>query len=134
MIVENGIAALDESPRTSAYLSLFGGNLEDNGTDATKAKSWWANFAETDPDRHIRSRTQAILIGLPAISSNLTRVEEAAEADLAWFETAGIASSISVTATLPKRNTVRLLIQITGSQGSQWTFDFSAPWGPQPLN
>ena len=124
----NGVVALDNSPRSATFLSLFGGNLEDNGTSATAAQQWWGNATETDQTRHMRSRTQAILIGLPAITSNLQRVEEAALADLAWMKQ-DLADDIKVTASLPARNTIRLLVKITGRNGTPWTFDFSQKWG-----
>lgn len=128
MELVNGVVSLDETPFTAVYISLFGGNLDDAGTSAAVAAQWWGNWSEPDLTRHIRSRTQALLISLPAITSNLIRVEEAAAADLAWM-TESIADSVQVTASLPARNTIRLLVEIVGSSG-RYFFDFTQPWSP----
>jgi phage gp46-like protein len=127
--VTNGVVTLDETPFTAVYLSLFGGNIDDNGTTATRSKQYWANFDESDITRHMRSRTQAALIGLPAITANVQRVEEAALQDLDWLKR-DLADDIKVTGSIPARNTVRLLVQITGRNGTKYPFDFTKPWGP----
>lgn len=127
----NGVAALDESPFEAVVLSLWGGNLDDNGTEATRSKMYWANFAEPDESAHLRSRTQALLLGLPAISANIPRIEEAATADLEWMQTVGVASASEVSVSMPHRNTVKLVISITGADGTQWPFEFARPWGQQ---
>lgn len=129
--VLNGVAALDESPFEAVVLSLWGGNLDDNGTEATRSKMYWANFAEPDENAHLRSRTQALLLGLPAISANISRIEEAAKADLEWMQAVGVASAIEISASMPHRNTVKLAISITGADGTQWPFEFARPWGQQ---
>jgi len=124
----NGVITLDESPFSAIYLSLFGGNTDDLGTSATKAKQWWGNTDEPEPTRHMRSKTQALLVSLPAVTSNLIRIQEAAESDLAWL-TDEIAEGFEVIASLPARNTVRILIQVTGRDGTPYQFRFDRPWG-----
>ncbi len=126
--VTNGVVALDDSPFTAVYISLFGGNIDDSGDTSTDSEQWWGNYSESDPVLHLRSRTQAILIGLPAIPANLVRVEEAVSSDLEWMK-ADIAESIDVAASLPARNTVRIQILITGRDGVEQNFDFTRPWG-----
>lgn len=129
LVFENGLVSMDESPFTAIYMSLFGGNLEDNGTTATESEQWWANFDEPDLTRHLRSRTQAILIGLPAISSNLIRVEEAAQQDLEWLKQ-DLADDIHVTASIPARNTVKIVVEVKGRSGTAYNFTFDRNWGP----
>lgn len=126
---ENNLIGMDNTPFTAIYLSLFGGNIDDNGTTATAKKQWWGNVDESDLTRHMRSRTQALLIGLPAISSNLQRIEEAAAQDLDWFKQ-DLANEVNVNASIPARNTVRIVVNITGRNGTPWSFDFTQKWGP----
>lgn len=127
--VTAGVLALDDTPFTAVYLSLFGGNVEDNGTTSTESKQWWANVAEEVADRRYRSQTQAALIGLPAIPANTVRLEQAAASDLEWMQTEGVASEVAISVTMPARNTARVFIKITGADGSVYPFEFTKPWG-----
>jgi len=99
-----GIIEMSGGFETAAYLSLFGGNFRDDGSQDTPF-SWWGNLDITDPTEQYISRTQNLLQGLPAVSSNLRRLEEAAKADLEWMVTVGAANSVAVTVTMvaPKR-------------------------------
>lgn len=101
---------------TSDYLSLFGGNLEDDGTQATERKQWWGNVGEADKSRHQRSSFQALIETAPLTSDVLPRLERAAEADLAWKVAAGLAESIKATVSVPARNRISVVIdqQIDG--------------------
>lgn len=126
--VTNGVLTLDETPFTAVYLSLFGGNVEDDGTTGKTPKQWWANVAETVPERRYRGQTQALLIGLPAITANAKRIEEAISADLAWM-VGGLAKSVASTVTIPARNTARMVITVIGQDGVKQVYDFTKPWG-----
>ena len=107
---------------TSAYLSLFGG--EEDGSD------WWANQTiESDSDRMI-SRTQALLRGLPATSSNLRRLHDAAISDLAWMMKDGIASKVEVSVRIPAYARVEFTIDIS-AEGEESTFKFTENWKAQ---
>lgn len=101
---------------TAVFLSLFGGQAEDDATDATKHRQWWGNWEEPDPARRYRSATQALLRGLPAIPANLRRVEDAVVADLQWLITSGLATSVSASARMPaaKRIEIRGAVVIDG--------------------
>jgi len=44
--VVNGIVEMSGGLETSAYLSLFGGNEDDDGSDGSPF-SWWANLRRT---------------------------------------------------------------------------------------
>lgn len=127
--VTNGVLTTDEGPFQAMYLSLFGGNFEDSGDTSTDSEQWWGNYSESDETLHLRSRTQALLIGLPAIPANLVRVEEAVLADLDWMNSE-LAESLEVTASLPARNTIRIVVLVQGKDGQTFTFDVSRPWGP----
>ena len=109
--VTNGLVEMSGGLETAAYLSLFGGNEDDAGlTDVVN--TWWANLDETDPVKQFRSETQHLLEALPATTGNLRRIEDAAVKDLAWFIETGVASEITVVASMPGLNRVALTINI----------------------
>lgn len=112
---------------SAAYLSLFGGNERDAGTDATKHLEWWGNKGETDPARVYRSETGYLLATLPPIPANLRRLEEAAARDLAWM-VGSIADSVTATATMPRLNAVDLKVTIVVN-GKTTELLFRRPWG-----
>jgi phage gp46-like protein len=126
--VTNGVAEMTQSPFTAAYLSLFGGNTDDGGTTADDAKQWWGNFDEPELARKYRSRTQHLLRTLPAITSNITRIREAAEADLEWM-LEDLAKEIEITVSIPARSRVRIAVKITGRDGTVYEFAFDEAWG-----
>jgi phage gp46-like protein len=107
-----GQAVLGDGLETAVYLSLFGGNDDDSGLDADNARQWWANVEERDASKRYRSETQYLLRAAPLIPANLRRFEDAATLDLAWMTESGLASFVSVTASMPELNTVKLQIKI----------------------
>jgi len=109
--VVNGIVEMSGGLETAAYLSLFGGNEDDAGlTDATK--TWWANLDEIDPTFQFRSETQHLLESIVPTTGNLGRIEDAAIKDLEWFTELGIASEVTVVASMPGLNRVKLTVNI----------------------
>jgi phage gp46-like protein len=109
---EAGLLLMSDGLEGAAYLSLFGGNEDDAGDAASSREQWWGNLDEVEPTRTYRSETQHLLQSLPAVPSNLRRVEQAAARDLAWMLTSGVAKSINVSASIPAVNRVRLEITI----------------------
>lgn len=124
--VINGITVTTGRFETATVFSLFGGNFEDDGRPGNR-QTYWGNFLETEDARKLVSRTQHILESLPATSSNLIRVEEAARLDLAWFLDLNIASSVTVVATIPALNRIKLTVTIT-AQGEEHQFSFVENW------
>ncbi len=124
--VESGFVQMSPGIETSVYLSLFGGNEEDDaGQDTTF--TWWANIDEVDPVKEYRSETQYLLNKIAATSGNLLRIEEAARRDLTWLLEEKIASEITVVASIPSINRIKLVIDITvGEQLS--TIEIQAKW------
>jgi phage gp46-like protein len=110
--VENGLVLMSDGLEAAAYLSLFGGNEDDAGDAASEREQWWGNLVETEPSRTYRSETQHLIRSLPAVPSNLRRIEQAAARDLAWMLGAGIAKSIAAAASIPAVNRVRLEVTI----------------------
>lgn len=103
--VEAGLFLLSEGLETAVYLSLFGGNEQDPA-NAESDQQWWGNLGEIEPARTYRSETQYLLQALPAIPSNLLRIEQAARRDLQWMLDEGVAKSASVAASIPALNRV----------------------------
>jgi len=111
---------------TAVYLSLFGGNREDDGSEGNNLQ-WWGNFIVTDPMEKYKSETQYQLLKLPITSSSLLRLEEAAKKDLQWMLDEKIASSIEVSVSSPELNLVRFDIKIN-AEGKEENFNFTLNW------
>lgn len=120
--VTNGIVEMSGGVETAAYLSLFGGNEDDDGREDS-AHNWWGNLAENETDKTYRSETQHLIQALPLTSNNLKRIEDAAKKDLQWFISTGVATSINVFASVPALNTLELVISI-----DQKEFKFIENW------
>jgi len=103
----SGIVELTNTPETAVYLSLFGGNEEDDGR-GDNPLTWWGNIDETDPARQYRSETQFLLQSMALVPRNLRRLEDAVKRDLAWFQ----AKTLNVIATIPAVNRIKLVVQI----------------------
>lgn len=110
--IDAGDLVMSNGLETAALLSLYGGNEQDSG-DADSSESWWGNIGELEPARQCRSETQYLLRSLPAVPANLRRIEEAASRDLEWMVDSGVAQSVSVSASIPELNRVRLDVVIT---------------------
>lgn len=124
--VTNGITQMTPGLEVAAYISLFGGNAEDDG-QVGNPMQYWGNFIENEPSKQIRSRTQYLLRSLPTTSANLRRVEDAAVNDLAWMVTDRVASEVTAVATIPALNAVRIVVSIDAF-GEESTFTFTENW------
>lgn len=122
IIVKDGLIEMSGGLRTSAYLSLFGGNKDDDGTPGN-GNAWWGNALETEKSKVYISETQHLLEALTITSGNLLRVEDAARRDLAWFKDTGLATTITVTASILGLNMLKLTINIDQEQ-----FEFVENW------
>ena len=124
--VERGVVELSNGLESTVYLSLFGGNEDDDGTP-NSPESWWGNIGEDQIDRTYRSETQHLLRSLPATSGNLRRIEEAVNRDLAWLIAAGVASSVSGVASVIGLNRVKIIIDVEAI-GLASRFKFVENW------
>lgn len=124
--VRDGIVEMGGGLETAAYLSLFGGNEDDDGL-ADNPKTWWGNIEEVDPARQYKSETQYLLKAIPATSGNLRRIEDAAARDLAWFIAERVASSVTVSASIPGVNRIKLTVGIE-ADGIESRFEFIENW------
>ena len=86
--VLDGVVTMTRGPETDAYLRMFSGE-------------WWGDD-ET-------SETEKIIDGLPATSLNLRRLEDAVKRDLK-----GLGETVTVTATIPSLDRVRIDIIVDG--------------------
>ena len=112
---------------TAAYLCLFGGNYEDDGLAGNK-KTWWANRNKEIPHKRYISRFQNLARGLPLVTGNLRRLEQAALADLEGFREEGIFEEITAEATIPKLNFLKLVINGNSPTGENSEIEFLINW------
>lgn len=101
----------DTGFETAIYLSLFGGNELDDGSESTKKYQYWGNLLENDPKYKLTSQAQNIIEGYPATPNNLNRIKEAVKQDLNWMINEGIIDKLEITATIPERNRLNLTIK-----------------------
>lgn len=126
IIVENGIVEMSGGLETAAYLSLFGGNEDDDGRDNSPF-SWWGNLDEINLSQQYHSETQNLLQAIPASSANLLKVEDAVNRDLSWFLQDNIASSIVAEVSIPTFNVIKIIINIEAN-GEESNFNFTQNW------
>lgn len=124
--VRAGLVGMSGGLETAAYLSLFGGNEDDDGRDESPF-TWWGNLDEIDPARRYRSETQHMLQALALTSGNLRRVEDAAIRDLAWLTSSNAASSVSVSASILGPNRIKLVVNVE-AYGEESRFEFVENW------
>jgi phage gp46-like protein len=124
--IEGGLVEMSGGLETAAYLAMFGGNEDDDGRDNNPA-NWWGNVDENIPARQYHSETQNLLQSLPATSGNLRRIEDAANRDLEFFTAESIASSVTVAASIPALNRVRIVVDIEAN-GEESQFTFTENW------
>lgn len=123
----NGVVTMRAGLESASYLSMFGGNQDDSGLVADDPKEWWGNKLEDDPAFKYRSETQHILRGLPAVSANLLRVEQAVLRDHAWFVDYGIAEEATATVSLPAFRRV-LIEPVLVVSDETYRFAFEERW------
>ena len=98
---------------TCVYLSLFGGNVKDDGSQDTPF-GWWGNIGETVQSRRYVSEAAYLLRTIPPEPKNLRRIEDAAKRDLAWVISDDISETVSVVVTMPALNTVKMSVALDG--------------------
>jgi phage gp46-like protein len=126
--IENDLFVSDRSFNTAVYLSIFGGNKEDNGK-VKNNKTWWGNTLEGTPENEkLVSRFQAIIFGLPMTTKNMESAETAASLDLKWVIDEGIADKIKVLGRAVSRNRFTLDVEISMVGKSIYENTFSLFW------
>ena len=92
----DGFIVMTKSFETMIYFSHFGGNEDDDGSEATKKNQWWGNEGEPEENQY-RSRLQAMLDGRPLTSATLPLLADAALEDLERDFVPVLAKSAEVT-------------------------------------
>ena len=124
--VINGVVTMSGGLEVAAYLSILGGNYADDGR-LTNPETWWGNLDETDRAFRYISETQNLIEGLPVASRNLILLEQAAGRDLQWMLDKNIASSITVSASIPQLGRIAFNIKIM-AEGEEENFNFTENW------
>lgn len=96
---------------TAVYLSLYGGNADDDGSEGNRL-AWWGNDGLEDAAQRMTSRFQNLVEGLPLSSGNLLRLEDAAAADLAWLDALGF--PVTVSASIVGIDRLKMTINVDG--------------------
>lgn len=117
--------AMRDGLESAVYLSLFGGNRGDDGTQKSP-REWWGNLGETEEARRYRGETAELLGTLVPTSGNLRRIESAVERDLTWLKSGGYAKVSRIAASMPALKKVHLVIEIDELD----PLEFSLDWGP----
>ncbi len=122
--VADGLVEMSGGLGSAAFLSMFGANELDDGSERS-AFQWWGNLAETQPERRYRSETQYVINTCPPIPANLIKIEDAAKRDLQWFLDVGAATSVGVSASMPGVNRVTIAVNIDADR----VFTYTENWG-----
>lgn len=109
--VVNGVVKMNSGLESAVYMSLFGGNEDDDGRLDNRAE-WWGNIDEPEQTRQQRSETQHLLQALVMSSFNLRRVEDAIRNDLAWMVTTGAATSVEAAASIIGLNKIKITVNV----------------------
>jgi len=118
----------DTTIKTAVFLSLFGGNKDDNGKVKNKF-SWWGNtLAGTSENEKIISRFQAVIFAMPMTTKNIQEAETAAKLDLQWVIDEGIGDELDVSGSAITRNKFNLKVKITAKEKTIFENDYSTPW------
>jgi phage gp46-like protein len=129
IVAANGLLDMDDGLYGAVYLSMYGGNVEDSGSDGDKANQWWGNMSELEPEQTYRSETQHALRSLPLVPASLRQIEDAVKRDLEWMVPKP-ASAVDVRATMPALNTIKIEVAIT-IDGRVFRFEFTE-YGTKP--
>ena len=128
IIILDGLISSERAYGTAVYLSLFGGNQEDNGKVKNR-KTWWGNTLRgVSENQKLVSRFQAIIFGLPMTTKNIMDAEEAAKLDLDWMVGEKLADEIIPDGRAVSNNRFNLKIQIKSKGKTIYSSTFVIPW------
>jgi len=115
--IQAGQPDMDRGLWTAVYLSLF------------SASDWWGNALAGDGEA-AESTLDAALVGLltPSVRQD---VEEAARKSLAWMIAAGLASAVTVVATIPSASVLSLVVTIAQPATDPTVYRFAMNWATQ---
>jgi hypothetical protein len=127
ILESNGIIEMTTFYETMAYLTLVGGNQDDDGSEATANLQWWGNEGEP-VERQYRGRFQRHLYGSPLTSASLVEIEADAKHDLEAAFLPDYATSVYVSASIVAPKMVQLELGIVELNGETYplTLKFEA--------
>ena len=121
--IKNGIVTMSSGIETTVYLSLFGGNENDDGSSQSNL-FWWGNLTESSLiARQYRSKTQYLLRSLPFSTANLLNLEDGIKGDLAWMLEKQLISSLEITLQVLYINELKIILDII-AQGQDFQIIF----------
>jgi len=122
-----GIIEMTQAFETMAYLCLFGGNEEDDGSEATAKLQWCGNDGEPE-ELQYRGRLQSLLDGTPLNSSSVRTLEAAALEDLVPEFVPNYAASVSVSVSVrtPKHISIYITIELHNAEVVPITLEAAA--------
>ena len=83
--VEDGVAEMSGGLETSAFLSLFGGNEDDDGLRGSSA-TWWGNLDETQPARERVASSVLVSVSMPGVNKIKLVIDIEARGEESRFE------------------------------------------------
>jgi phage gp46-like protein len=129
IILENGLFKSDENISNAVYLSLFGGNKEDDGK-VKNNKEWWGNMIEgVEENEKMVSRFQNIIYGLPMTVKNIREAEAAAALDLQWFKNEKIIDELNIYGRATGKNNFVLIIEMLKDGLKVFSNSYAFLWG-----
>lgn len=126
LVVESGKIQYTKDLRTAIYLSLFGGNEDDDGREDS-GNTWWGNVIEPDPVKKYVSQTQYLLKSMPATTANLLRLSDAVNGDLSWLTDTKRVEELNAVISLPALNSVSIEIQLL-IDGTTYQYTLTTNW------
>jgi len=129
IVLEDGLFLSDEQFSTSVYLSIYGGNKDDNGKTENK-NEWWGNkLTDIKENEKMRSRFQNVIHGLPMTVKNIREAELAAKMDLKWFIDEKIADNINIYGQATGKNRFRLAVEMLKDKKQIFNDSYFLLWG-----
>jgi phage gp46-like protein len=126
--ITDGLIACDRGFSTAVYVSLFGGNEEDDGK-VENDKTYWGNLIPgAKANEKDISRFQNIIKALPMSVKNIKLAIGAAALDLAWMKDTGIADEILISSSVDIKNTLNLIVKVNKDGTTLSKSEFSIHW------
>lgn len=107
--LKNNFVEMTSGFESAIFLSIFGGNEEDDYSEATKEKQFWGNRLNGN---QYRSRTLKFINGSYANAQNLQLLEKNILLDLNWFIEENIADTLEVDCSIPNFNELKIDIRL----------------------
>ena len=116
---------------SAIFLSLFGGNEEDDYSEATNKNQFWGNNLQNNESGKYRSRTLKFINGSVANAQNLQLLEQNILLDLNWFIEENIADTVDVNCYIPAFNELKIEIKLLRDKKSLANSNYRLNWKAQ---